>query len=216
MKKYKMEMKMKRSKLVAVSIFFLIAIVFLSSVANANACCHRRRVTYRPLSDYTENNPSVFYWWVGPAPTYDFVLDLMGDGNPPSKGFYTGFIKERELSDGRAEITAYLTAFGIPFWLWNSSGTELVMEGIMLWYFEIEKFIIEKPGAEIPCILDLPFPSSWLVISGCGMGYGTFTEFAEGFGYTPGAKGMFFMNQYAYVENDILYWPNEIHEMWEL
>ena len=210
-------MKMKRSKLVAVSIFFLIAIVFLSSIVNANACCHRRRVTYRPLSDYTENNPSVFYWWIGPSPTYDYFLDLMGDGNPPPDGTYNGFIKERELPDGRAEVTVYLTAFGIPFWLWDFWEGNLVMEGIMLWYFEIEKFIIERPGAVIPNIFfDVVYPDDVLIISGCGMGYGTFTEFAEGFGYTPGAKGMFFMHQYCYVEDGIDYWPYEILNIKEL
>ncbi|UCC19284.1 MAG: hypothetical protein JSV62_14455 [Promethearchaeota archaeon] len=207
---------MNRSRLVKVSILLMVAIVFLGCVASANAFGQRPKVRYRPLSDYTKNNPSVFYWWVGPAPTYDFILDLMGDGNPPSEGTYNGFIKERELPDGRAEVTVYLTAHGIPFWLWVRGEGNLAMEGKMLWYFEIEKFIIEEPGAEIPSILTIPYPDDWLVISGCGMGHGTFTEFAEDFGYTPGADGMFFMFQYCYVEDGIAYWPYEIHDMWEL
>ncbi|MFX0043267.1 MAG: hypothetical protein ACFE8L_10165 [Candidatus Hodarchaeota archaeon] len=207
---------MKRSKLIKISMLLFVVLVFLSCVANANACGRRGKVRYRPLSDYTEKNPSVFYWWVGPAPTYDFILDLMGDGNPPPEGTYNGFIKERELPDGRAEVTVYLFAHGIPFWLWIRGQGKLAMEGIMLWYFEIEKFIIEAPGAEIPNILDVAYPDDWLVISGLGMGYGTFTDDAEVFGYTPGAKGMFFMYQYCYVEDGIDYWPYEIHEMWEL
>jgi hypothetical protein len=212
---------MNRSKLIKVSLFFLVTIVFLSCAVNANAWGHRRRVTYRPLSDYTKNNPSVFYWWYGPAPNYEYRLDLanylpFGEGTPPPRGTYWGYIKERKLPDGRAEVTVYLTLHGAPFSLWDWREGNLVMEGKICWYWEIEKFIIEKPGADIPFLLDVVYPDDYLVISGCGMGYGIFTEFAEGFGYTPGEKGMFFMYQYCYIEDGIDYWTHEIHEMWEL
>jgi hypothetical protein len=210
---------MNRSKLVKVSILFVVAIVFVSCIVNVNACGHRRKVTYRPLSDWTESNPSIFYWWIGPSPTYEYRLDLanylpFGEGTPPPKGTYGGYIKERKLPDGRAEVTVYLTLHGAPFQIWNWMEGNLVLEGRIDFYFEIEKFIIEEPGADLPFILDIVYPDDWIMMSGCGWGHGIFTEFAEGF--NAGAKGMFFMYQYCYVEDGIDYWPYEILDLYEL
>jgi hypothetical protein len=210
---------MKRSNLVKFSVLLVVALVFLSCVSSVNAKGHKEKVKYRPLRHYTKNNPSVFYWWYGPSPTYEYRLDLanylpLGEGTPPPKGTYDGYIEERELPDGRAEITVYLTLHDAPFWLWNWMEGNLVLEGMIDFYFEIEKFIIERPGAEIPFILDILYPDNWLVIFGSGSGHGIFTEFADGF--TQGAEGMFSLFQYCYVEDGIDYWPYEILNVHEL
>jgi hypothetical protein len=204
---------MKRSKAVKLSVVLVLGFVFLGCVLSVNAW-DRKTVKYRPLSHYVKNNPNVFYWWYGPAPNYEYRLDLsdflFGEGNPPPLGTYSGFIEERKLPDGRAEITVFLTLHDAPFWIWDWREGNLVMEGLIDWYFGVEKFIIERPGAEIPCILDIPYPDDYLVIYGSGTGHGIFTEFATGF--TPGAEGMFYMFQYG----EGFYWPYEILDLYEL
>ena len=209
---------MKRTKLVKFSVVLVIALFFLSCVSTVNAWGRQGTVRYRPLSDWTKNNPSVFYWWIGPCPTYQYRLDLaeyspFGEGTPPPKGTYCGYIKERDLPGGRAEITVYLTLHDAPFWIWNWMEGNLVLEGMIDWYFEIEKFIIERPGAELPFILDIDYPNDWLAMSGCGSGHGIFTEFADEF--TQGAEGAFFMFQYCYVKHGVDYWPYELLNLYE-
>ncbi len=209
---------MKRSTLLKISIPLVISFVFLGCVFGVNAMSQRATVKYRPLSHYLKNNPSVFYWWYGPYPNYEYRLDLanflpFGEGTPPPRGTYDGYIEEEEMPDGRAEITVYLTLHDAPFWLRSSSEPDkLVMEGMVDWYFEVERFIIEKPGAEIPFILDIPYPDDYLLIAGSGTGYGIFTEFAEDFGFTPGVEGMFYLFQYG----EGFYWPYEMLDVYEL
>jgi hypothetical protein len=209
---------MKRSKAVKLSLALVIAFVFLGCVFYANAWSRRTTVKYRPLSHYMKNNPSVFYWWYGPAPNYEYRLDLaeflpFGEGTPPPKGTYDGYIEERELPDGRAEITVYLHLHDAPFWLKSSSDPDkLIMQGMIDWYFGVEKFIIQRPGAEIPFILEIPYPDDYLSIYGSGMGHGIFTSFAEDFGFTPGTEGTFYLFQYG----EGFYWPYEILDVYEL
>ena len=205
---------MKRSKIVKLSVLVLVVgFVFMGFVIGVTAANRRKTVKYRPLSHYVKNNPSVFYWWVGPFPTYDYVLDMYGDGSSPPLGTYGGSIEERELPDGRAEITVYLSAHDVPFWIVGLMDGTLVMEGLIEWYFEVEKFIIERPGAEIPCILDIPYPDDFLIITGCGEGHGIFTESASDFGFTPGGEGMFYLFEYA---DEFGNWPYEILDVCEL
>ena len=185
---------MKRTKTIKLSVLALvIGLIFMGLIFSVTAANRRSTVKYRPLSHYTKNNPSVFYFWIGPYDTYHLRLDLsdflFGEGNPPPKDNYDGYIEERELPDGRAEVSIYLQLHDAPFWIWSPPfGGELVMEGNIDWYYGVERFIIDRPGAEIPNILTI---DDYLLIAGSGTGYGTFTESAADLGFEPGAEGMF-------------------------
>jgi hypothetical protein len=209
--------KMQRSKIIKVSVLGLVlGLILMGFVIGVNASNRRATVKHRPLRHYVKNNPNVFYYWIGPFPTYDYVLELaegafpLGGDIPPQLGTYSGSIEERKLPDGRAEITVYLSAQGIHFWIWDFIDGDLVMEGLVDWYYEVERIIIDRPGAEIPNLFDLDYPDENPYIAGSGTGYGIFTEDADGF--TPGAEGMFHLFQHGEGYD----WPYEILDLSEL
>jgi hypothetical protein len=214
---------MKRTKTIKLSVLALVVgLIFMGFIFSVSAANRRSTVKYRPLSHYTKNNPCVFYSWFGPSPSYHLRLDLSdwfsggfepGEGNPPPKGTYDGYIEERELPDGRAEISIYLQLHDAPFWVWSPpfEDNELVMEGMIDWYYGVERFIINRPGAEIPNILTVP---DYLVIAGSGTGYGTFTESAVALGFESGEEGKLYVFQYGDMQTGE--WLYEILDLYQL
>ncbi|MFW9822989.1 MAG: hypothetical protein ACFFE4_08650 [Candidatus Thorarchaeota archaeon] len=203
---------MKRSKLIKVSLLLMIAIYFLGCVSSITAASDKSKVTNRPFSHWTENNPGVVYGWGGWPPGvekifppegdirfYRFLLARFWEG-PPPEGTYDGYIKERELSGGRALVTVVITLKDSPFWVsvWPDSPADLTAQmfadGKIVTYREVTSFYIEYPGAPIPFLFDIPVED--LVFgSGVGHGIGIFTAWAEQWGFTPGERGMAFVNQ---------------------
>ena len=213
---------MKRSKTIKLSVLALvIALIFTGFIFSVTATSRRSTLKYRPLSHYTKNNPSVFYFWIGPSPTYHLRLDLsdffFGEGNPPPKDTYDGYIEERELPDGRAEISIYLELHDAPFWVWSpplGEEAKLVMEGKIDWYYGVERFILDRPGAEIPNILTI---EDYLLVAGSGTGYGTFTESAADLGFEPDTEGKLYVFQYGDISNGWPgEWPYEILDLYQL
>ncbi|MFW9896639.1 MAG: hypothetical protein ACFFD7_12610 [Candidatus Thorarchaeota archaeon] len=194
---------MKRSIIPKISIPLIIAIVFFSCTSIVYAASDNSKITFRPLSDWKENNPSIFYGWRGSpsgqeSPLYQIDMAEWWTGTPPPKGTWDGYIKERELSDGRAQVTVYLSLHNAPFWL-IIDGTpildQIFEEGRTLEiYHEVNKFIIESPGAIIPNLFDIDL-LDFICSFGSGWGSGMFTEYAEAYGFTPGAIGIVNINQ---------------------
>ncbi|MFX1309411.1 MAG: hypothetical protein ACFE8C_06905 [Promethearchaeota archaeon] len=208
---------MKRSKLLKISIPLVIAIFFLSWTSTVYAVSNNLKWSFRPLSDWEANNPSIFYTWSNPS--YGIWLADWLNGIPPPPGTYGGYIKERQLPDGRAEVTVYLTLHNTPLYgLWDLNkyspfmGNEYSMfeEGSTIFlYLEVNKFIIPYPGAPIPSLFEIAYPEDWISTFGCGWGSGIFSEYAEGF--PQGELGTIFIFQYGYVtEEGEFVWPHEI------
>ena len=203
---------MKRSKLLKISIPLVIAIIFLSCTSTVYAASNKSKVNFRPLSEWEEANPSVFYYWFGWPPGVDtpcYALSLADyeTGTPPPKGTYDGYIKERKVSDQRALVTVYLTLKNAPFWLTIDDpdsdpldpSKQIFENAKIIEYHEVECFYIAYPGATIPNIFEIAFPDI-VSFSGVGHGTGIFTHYAESeLGFTSGEEGMMTMNQRALI-----------------
>ncbi|MFW9784578.1 MAG: hypothetical protein ACFFFB_20020 [Candidatus Heimdallarchaeota archaeon] len=202
---------MKRYKLMKFSLLLVIALTFLGFVSMVSAASDKSRVTFRPLSDWEANNPSIFYGWGGwppgtDTPVYRIFLADFFSGTPPPIDTYDGYIKERKLSDGRALVTVYLSLKDAPFWLsvvpdfpfpWDSS-THIFENAKIIEYREVVEFFIPFPGAPIPNLFDIPLVD-YTYMSAVGHGTGIFTAYAEGFGFTAGEEGMMTINQRGLV-----------------
>ncbi|MFX0007832.1 MAG: hypothetical protein ACFFA7_06375 [Promethearchaeota archaeon] len=202
---------MKRSNLLKISIPLVIAIVFLCCASTVYAVSDDSKVTFRPLSDWELNNPSIFYTWGGwppgaDTPVYRILLADFFAGIPPPEGTYDGYIKERELSDGRALVTVYLSLEDAPFWLGvvpnfpfpSDPSVQIFENGKIINYREVVEFYIPYPGAPIPSLFDIGW-EDYTFMSGVGHGIGIFTDYAENFGFTSGEKGMMTINQRGLV-----------------
>lgn len=208
---------MKKYKLMKFSLLLVIALTFLGFVSMVSAASDKS-VSFRPLSDWEANNPSIFYGWGGwppgtDTPAYRLVLADFLSGNPPPTGTYDGHIKERRWSDGRALVTVYLSLKDAPFWLsvqpdfpfpWDPS-THIFENTKIINYREVIEFFIPFPGAPIPNLFDIPL-EDYTYMSGVGYGTGIFTDYAESFGFASGEKGMMTINQrglvHAAFQND--------------
>ena len=202
---------MKGSKLLKISIPLMIAIVFLSCASTVYAVRDKSKVTFRPLSDWEANNPSIFYTWGGwppgaDTPTYRILLADFDAGIPPPEGTYDGYIKERELSDGRALVTVYLSLKDAPFWLSvvpnfpvpSDPSVQIFENAKIINYREVVEFYIPYPGAPIPNLFEIGL-EDYTFMSAVGHGIGIFTDYAEGFGFTSGEEGMMMINQRGLV-----------------
>jgi hypothetical protein len=200
---------MRRSTLLKISILLVIAIVFLSCSSLGYAASDKSRVTLRPLEEWAETNPSIFYGWGGRSPgtdTPNYLIALAdtdtNGGIPPPEGTYDGYIKERKLSDGRALVTVYLSLEDAPFWLVVGvypddpldSSKQIFENAKIINYREVNEFVIPFPGAPIPNIGDIAY-TDWVLSEGNGQGRGIFTAWAANFGFTPGEQGMMTINQ---------------------
>jgi hypothetical protein len=184
---------MKRSKLLSVLIPLIVGIFILSFASTVYAKNDTSKVTTYPLDPYwTTNNPSVFYWWAGPEPGGEQWYIIFFGGASPDE--YDGYIKERVLPDGRAEITVYLTYqdYVIPYfetlpgWIPIFEPGSLTMSGK-----DVLKFIIDEPidePADVPFLLFLE-PKDIVFQSITANGFGIFSDDAEPFGFKPGATG---------------------------
>ena len=197
---------MRKSNLNKVLIPLTIAILFFSFTSTVHAA---NSVTFRPLSDWTLNNPVVTYAWGGYDPGGEVLTGIFWSywwNDPPRAPSYPevetydGYIKERELGDGRAELTIYLDfqdmkilyvrRFPDPFPAFCDYALSLIDEGEMSG-ITIIKFILPEPGMKIPNFWDIFYgavPGAEMVSETASlMGFGKLSEYAETHGYTPGA-----------------------------
>ncbi|MFW9951060.1 MAG: hypothetical protein ACFFKA_13160 [Candidatus Thorarchaeota archaeon] len=202
---------MRRYKFMRLTLFLVIALTFLGFISIVSAASEKSKVTFRPLSDWEANNPSIFYGWGGwppgtDTPVYRIFLADFFSGTPPPEGTYDGYIKERKSSDGRALVTVYLNLKDAPFWLgvmpnfpfpWDSS-VQIFENAKIIEYREVVEFFIAFPGAPIPNLFDIDIVD-YTFMSAVGHGIGIFTDYAESFGFTSGEEGMMMINQRGLV-----------------
>ena len=210
---------MNRLKLkTKVYITLVIGLFFLSIASVGTAWGPRSGVTYRPLSDWVENNPRIIYG-------FTTNWDLLPDGyilipridNPDQ---YSGYIKEKTLDDGRAEITVFVFGKGCPISLFGladafGGNPQDIMVDTSYYCIVMEKFILPEPSMEIPFFFDILFGAGEMVSSySIGFGRGTFTDYAETFGFTSGELGSVFLHMESYIDeegNEL--WPHETIEI---
>jgi hypothetical protein len=207
---------MNRTKLkTKVYLTLVIGLFFLSIASVASAWGPRSQVNYRPIDDWVLNNPRVIYgfttnWDLLPE---GYILRPMIDD--PDQ--YSGYIKEKVLDDGRAELTVVVFGKGCPIRLFGlDDAFNGIIEDIMVdtsyYCIYMEKFILPEPGMEIPFYFDIYFGVVGEIVSGysIGFGSGTFTDYAENFGFTSGETGNVFLHMEFYLDdegNEI--WPHE-------
>lgn len=211
---------MNRTKLkTKVYITLVIGLFFLSIASVGAAWGPRRGVTYRPISDWVENNPRVIYG-------FTTNWDLLPEGyilRPEIDDLdqYSGYIKEKVLDDGRAEITVVVFGKGCPIRLFGLQDAfngiwEDIMVDTSYYCIYVEKFILLEPGMEIPNFWDIYFGAGEMVSGySIGFGRGTFTAYAENFGFTSGEPGKVFLHQEFYFDeegNEV--WPHETIEIY--
>jgi hypothetical protein len=197
---------MKRAHLEKFLIPLALVILFFSFASTAWATNNASKVTRRPLTYWSLNNPAVIYAYGGYPPRSDQLYAIFFSicniptvpcPYPPDTFWYDGYITERELFDGRAELTIY-----IDFQDWEIArciGYKPSWESYMI--FEegftmsgrvVTKIILPEPDMEIPWLFDIFFgfvEGEFVSESMTATGYGTFTEDAANFGFTPGATG---------------------------
>ena len=234
---------MKKSNLNKVLIPLTIAILFFSFASTVNATGENSKVTFRPLSDWTLNNPAVTYAWGGFDPGGDVLTGIFWSHwwndppespNYPEGGTYNGHIKERELVDGRAELTIYLEfqdmkviyvrRFPDPHPYWCDYALSLIEEGEMSG-ITIIKLILPEPGMEIPNFWAIYWdmvPGGEIVSDTASLiGFGTLSEYAKTYGYTPGATAKITVVQtglFKHPKADPIHgmWPAEIVSVQEM
>ncbi len=211
-----------------------LGLIFLSFPSVVHAWGDRRRVTYRPLSDWTLNNPRVL---LGSTTNWDLLPEgwiIRPNSAVEDNGHYCGYIREKVLDDGRAELTVYIVGKDSPrsiyrlsewFDYWYVPDTpwpEDILENVKMDFFTILKFILPKPNDEIPFLFDLfDEPNEWVSQMIIGTASGTFTDHAGAFGpapgFTPGEEGRVFIFQVNYINEDgEEVWPYEIVNVYEV
>jgi hypothetical protein len=214
---------MNRTKLkTKVYLTLVLGLLFLSIASVASAWGPRSGVTYRPISDWVENNPRVIY---GFTTSWDLLPEgyiLRPEIDDPDQ--YSGYIKEKVLDDGRAELTVVVFGKGCPIRLFGlADAFSGIMEDIMVdtsyYCVCIDKFILPEPGMEIPFFFDILFGGMGEMISSYSIGFGSgiFTDYAETFGFTSGEAGRVFLHMESYIDeegNEI--WPHETIEIYQI
>ncbi len=203
-----------------------LGLIFLSFPSIGYAWGYQSRVTYRPLSDWTLNNPRVL---LGYTTNWDLPGGWIIRPNfaVEDNGHYCGYIREKVLDDGRAELTVYIVGKGSPRSVyhlqeWFDYGDnypnlplpEDILENVKMDFFVIFKFILPEPNQEIPFLFAI---SEWESLMVIGYASGTFTDHAGAFGFTPGEKGSVFLLQTMYItEEGEEVWPYEIVNVYEV
>jgi len=229
---------MKRSKLVKFLLPLTLGILFFSFASTVHATGDASKITIRPLiPDWTLNNPAVFYSWGGypsgsdqplylisfscsdcvwagapdpfPIP-FPPIPDVDPCGDCANPLWYDGYIKEKTLSDGRAELTVYIN---FQDWMMESCIAfgfgPIFEEGFTMSGQKITKFILPAPSLEIPWLPSILMgieEGEMVFESITATGYGTFTVDAGVFGFTPTATGK------VTVIERTLYWAAEKNE----
>ncbi|MFW9773571.1 MAG: hypothetical protein ACFFEO_15585 [Candidatus Thorarchaeota archaeon] len=228
---------MNRSKtFLKVLILLIVGIMCFGFISTVQAS----RVNFRPIEDWLLNNPT------GSGGNYlneDYVINI---GNPflrpilldeillvNGETTYDGYIQERILNDGSAQLTvnlwvhnAPLTIYSFPDFLNYILGGPrpnaiigAYEDGYIDYKYQFT-FNLPNPGMEIPNLWDLYFSEADVMSQVIGKGYGTFSESFAPF-FTPGAKGMVTLNQICLVKPQLedleinkLYgielWPTEL------
>jgi hypothetical protein len=210
---------MNRVKLkTKICLTLVIGLVFLSLASSVAAWSPQMGTTYRPISDWVKKNPVVIY---GCTTNWDLLPDgyiLRPVINDPSQ--YSGYITEKVLDDGRAELTVFIFAEGCPIRLFGLQDAfngiwKDIMVDTSFYCVDVVKFILPKPGMKIPNYWDIydgkkaELESGYLIGFGCG----TFTDYAETFGFTSGDSGSVFLYMDYYFDDDgNEIWPHEIIE----
>jgi hypothetical protein len=211
---------MKRSKILPRILIFLIfgfmCFGFISAVQAA-------RVNTRPIEHWLLNNPT------GSGGTYindDYTINI---GNPflrpifldeiflvEGETTYEGFIKERVLNDGTAQLSVHLWVYNAPLTVYSfpdffdyimRSGPRpnaiigAYMDGYIDYKYQCT-FNLPCPGMEIPNLWDMIFSGVEISSKIVGKGYGIFSEFAGPF-FTDGAKGMVTLNQICLIKHQL-------------
>lgn len=196
-----------------------LGLIFLSFPSVVHAWGDRRGVTYRPLSDWTLNNPRVF---MGYTTNWDLLPEgylIRPNFAVEDTGQYYGYIREKELNDGRAELTVYIVGKNSPRSLWGlqeafDGVAEDILENLKMDFFVIFKFILPEPNQMIPFQFAI---SEWVSLMVMGIASGTFTDHAGAFGFTPGEEGSVFLLQTMYItEEGEEVWPYEIVNVYEV
>lgn len=200
--------------------FLALGLIFLSFPSVVHAWGHRREVTYRDLTHWTLNNPRVIY---GLTSNWDILPIYAVIPTITSPDQYTGYIREKVLDDGSAELTVIIlakrcsiTVFGVQAdGIW-----EVILEDTKYYCMYKVQFILPHPGDEIPDFMnDIVFGEmgEWLSTFCIGFGSGTFTDCASTFGFTPGETGVVYLHQEGYLtpEGEEI-WPYETIELYEI
>ena len=203
-------------------LFLALVLIFVSfaPIISVNAWGHRAKVTYRPLTDWTKNNPRVVY---GFTTNWDLLPEgylLRFVGNPNK---YCGYITEKLLEDGiSVEITVFIMVRNCEIHLWGLSdafagNAQDILVDTSYSCLVMQKFILPEAGMEIPIIFDIfsGEKGEWVLSYSIGFGCGTFTEYAEKFGFIPGAAGKVFLHQMGFISSEgEEIWPYEEIKVW--
>jgi len=202
-------------------LFLVIGLLFLSFASIGHAWRSRGRVTYRPLSDWTELNDRVVYG-------FTTNWDLLPEGyivrpEITSPDQYTGYIREKVLDDGSAELTVKVFVKGCSVSVFGLDDAfkgiwEVLLEDTKYYCIYKTQFILSGPNQEIPNFWDILDAGQWLSTFSIGFGTGTFTDYAEtSFGFTSGETGLVYLHQkgYATPEGGEI-WPHETIEVYEI
>ena len=242
---------MKRSTLIKFLIPLTIGILIFSFISTVYATNDSSKVTFRPLSHWTYWNPAVIYGWSGHEPGcdvpwgeagwYGIFFSFWWQDPPyspqyPDQGTYDGYIKERKLHEGGAEITVYIRfrdikvkyvrAFPDPHPYWCGYQKNIFNEDLTMSGEAITKFILPSPDEWYPYL-----PNLWyMVLFGVGemvgmsisaTGFGTFSVYAATKGFTPGATAMITLIQRNIMNPPVAdpydgMWPAEIINIQEV
>jgi hypothetical protein len=186
---------------------------FISSV--------QARATIRPIEHWLLNNPT------GSTSNFlneDYTINI---GNPfffpiltdeiflvEGETTYDGYILERVLNDGSAQLTVNLWVYNAPLTVYNTSE----FFDYLFWWLGVGNpvpppsaiigaykdgyidykyqytFTLPIPGDEIPSVWEIYDAGAEIRCHINGKGYGTFSEAAAPF-FTPGANGKVTLNQ---------------------
>jgi hypothetical protein len=207
---------MNRSKMFSKILIFLIFGFMCFGLVSA---VQAKRVYTRPIEHWLLNNPT------GSGGNYindDYTINI---GNPflrpilldeiflvEGETTCEGFIKERVLNDGSAQLTVHLwvhnaplTVYSFPEFLDYLGGgprPNAIIGAYADGYIDYKyqcTFNLPSPGMDIPNIWDMIFSGVEISSHIVGKGYGTFSEFAGPF-FTSGAKGMVTLNQICLIK----------------
>ena len=239
---------MKKSNLKKVLIPLTIAIFLFSFASIVHATGESSNVTIRPLSHWTHWNPQVIKAYRGPDPNtgqeYAIFFSFWWWNDPPSPlypepSWYEGYVKERELLDGRAEITVHIDFQDWkirhvrffpqdPFPGWGGYQYNLFNEDLTMSGKYTIKFILTSPNEWDQYLPNIAY-MEWmgeevgLMVSDSitATGSGTLSDYAATKGFSPGATAKVTLVQRALWNPPVAdpidgMWPAEIVNIQEM
>ena len=236
----------------------IVGILMLSFIPFVAAGEGSGKVTKRPIDDWLDAQWGTFPFDLDNWGMCDFVSSysllvakmgfpfpfILSDENGLVNGETTfgGHITERVLKDGRALITVHLDVWNAPLTVfffpeladhvWGDPPGPRPLALLGAWedgyidYKMVFKFYLNGPGEDMPFCFDAY--NNYKSMNIIGTGYGTLTDHAADFGFTPGATGMLKLHQICLFKPDFkvdhpkydpVYldlWPVETVEIHEL